>query len=357
MLTAPIIRAALGALALLVFGACAPVSKGGAAATAPVAESRLLRVTIPGPSLEGNLAGDEPSGEALVYLPPGYDREQRRRYPLLVLLHGYWSDPGQWESEYLSVKTIVDRAIEAGDADEMIIVMPNGADRLEGGFYVNGAASGDWENYIADDVISFADKTWRTHASRNSRGLAGHSMGGYGALSIAINRPDVFAAIYAMSPCCGDLVGDFALGSPVWNAADAIDSLEEFDASDDFYGRALIALGAAWAPDSQAPLNSRRPVAGGAVDDEVLRLWRANTLVGRIERGGANLRRLNGVAIDVGDRDEFSHILLSTPALSKQLGALGVEHKFEIYPGDHVSGVESQLRAQVLPFFSAHLAD
>ncbi len=347
-------RLALGVVALLAAAGCAPAAMTEAPAIAGASQPQIVRVAIPGPSLEANLAGDDTSKRALVYLPPSYQTEPGRRYPLLVLLHGYWSGPDQWEGDFMSIAAIVNSAIEAGAA-EMIIVMPDGADRLGGGFYVNGAASGDWEDYIAEDVVAFADKTWRTRAARDSRGVAGHSMGGYGALSIAMNRPDVFAAVYAMSPCCGDLVGDFAFESPAWNDADAIGSPAEFDASDDFYGRVLTAIGAAWAPDASSPLNSRRPVNGGVIDEEIARRWRARTLAGKIESSAGNLRRLDGIGLDVGDREEFGHILLSTPALSERMTALGIEHDFEIYPGDHVSGIEAQLRTRVLPFFGGHL--
>lgn len=336
--------------------AAPPPPAASAPATAPqTAVAEIIRTVIPGPSLDGDMAGDETPLEALVYLPPGYARDPEKRFPLLVLLHGYWSAPGQWEDDYLSIVSLYADALAAGKAREMIVVMPTGADRLGGGFYVNGAASGDWEDYIAEDVVAFADRSYRTLASRESRGVAGHSMGGYGALSIAASRPDVFSAVYAMSPCCGDLVGDFATDAPHWGAADALDTAEEFEAAEDFFARVLVALGAAWAPDASAPLMSQRPVKDGVIDDAMTERWRKNTLIRRVASGAENLQRHTAIGLDVGDRDEFSHILQSTPAISAQMTALGIDHDFEIYPGDHVSGVAARLRDEVLPFFSAHL--
>lgn len=343
----------LAAFAVLAAGCTAPPASEAVVAAST---AQIVRTVIPGASLDGDLAGDETPLEALVYLPPGYAHDSSKRYPLLVLLHGYGSAPGQWEDDYLSITSLYAEALAAGKTREMIIVMPTGADRLGGGFYVNGAASGDWEDYIAEDVVAFADKTYRTIAARGSRGVAGHSMGGYGALSIAASRPDVFSAVYAMSPCCGDLVGDFAIDAPHWRDAEKLVTAEDFAAAENFFARVLVAMGAAWAPDASAPLMSQRPVKGGAVDEVILERWRDKTLIRRVESGAENLRRYTAIGLDVGDRDEFSHILQSTPAISAELAALGIAHDFEIYPGDHVSGVAAQLRDEVLPFFSAHLA-
>lgn len=347
-----ILLAVLGTVALLP-GCAHRAPPRFAQNAAPSAQ--IIRTVIPGPSLDGDMAADETPLNAIVYLPPSYGADPDRRYPLLVLLHGYWSSPDQWEDHDFSLKAVFDSALAAGEAEEMIVVMPTGANALGGAFYVDGTASGDWEDYVARDVVAFADRTYRTIGTRSSRGIAGHSMGGYGALSIASRRPGVFSAVYAMSPCCGDLVADFAMDSRAWRSADAIRSPADFEASSDFYGRVLVALGAAWAPDAADPLHSGRPVREGVIDDGVLARWRKQTLTSLVAANVAALRSHTAVAMDVGDRDEFTHIRLSVPALSREMTALGIEHDFEIYAGDHVSGVGTRMREHVLPFFSKHL--
>lgn len=326
------------------------------ASEARQASAQVVRTLIPGPSLDGDMASDTTPLEALIYLPASYAASPDKRYPLLILLHGYWSSPDQWENADLSIKALSGAALAAGEAREMIIVMPSGTDALSGAFYVNGAASGDWEDYIARDVVAFADAAYRTTGTREGRGIAGHSMGGYGALSIAARRPDVFSAVYAMSPCCGDLVGDFAMDSPAWRSVDPIQSPADFEASQDFFGRVLIALGAAWAPDAAAPLRSGRPVNAGVIDEAVLEKWREQTLARLVADKAKALRSLSAIGLDVGDREQFTHIRLSVPALAEQMTALGLKPDFEIYPGDHTSGIGAQLRAEVLPFFSEHLS-
>lgn len=347
-----ILLAAVAALASL--SSCGTVAPPASVEAAGPAAG-IVRAVIPAPSLEGDIAGDETPLEALVYLPPSYAAEPGRRYPLLVLLHGYWVSPEIWEGDEKSITSLLADALASGEAREMIIVMPSGENRLGGGFYVNGAASGDWEDYVAEDVVAFMDATYRTLAARESRGIAGHSMGGYGALSVAASRPDVFSAAYAMSPCCGDLVRDFATTAPGWAAADTLGSLEVFDASDNFHGRVLAAIGAAWAPDAGAPLMSGRPVAGGVVDDAVLETWLARTLTRRVADNAASLREYTAIGLDVGDREDFPHILQSVPELAAQMAALGIVVEYEMYPGDHINGIGTQLREEVFPFFSQHL--
>jgi S-formylglutathione hydrolase len=346
-----LLLATLSVVALL--HGCAPLAPPRAGVTP---EAEIVRTVIPGPSLDGDMAADETPLNALVYLPPSYRSEPGRRYPLLVLLHGYWSSPEQWEDGAFSLKAAFDSTLRAGSAKEMIVVMPAGANALGGAFYVNGTASGDWEDYVARDVVAFADRTYRTIGTRRSRGIAGHSMGGYGALSIASRRPDVFSAVYAMSPCCGDLVGDFAMDSPAWRSVDSIRSPADFEASSDFYGRVLIALGAAWSPDAAAPLHAGRPVSAGIVNPDVVAKWQKQTLTSIVAAHADALRSYSAIGMDVGDRDDFSHIRRSVPALSQQMRALGIEHEFRIYAGDHVSGIDAQMREHVLPFFSKHLS-
>lgn len=73
---------------------------------------------------------------------------------------------------------------------------------FQGSMYSNSVTTGDWEGYITRDLVSYVDARYRTIPARGSRGLAGHSMGGYGTIRIAMKHPDVFASIYIMSACC-----------------------------------------------------------------------------------------------------------------------------------------------------------
>src|SRR5881392_635548 len=90
----------------------------------------------------------------------------------------------------------------AQGANEMIVVVPDSKTLHNGSMYSSSVTTGDFERYISHDVVAYIDSHYRTIASRKSRGLVGHSMGGYGASRIGMKHPDVFGSLYIMSPCC-----------------------------------------------------------------------------------------------------------------------------------------------------------
>src|SRR4029450_4409839 len=90
----------------------------------------------------------------------------------------------------------------AKGAHEMILVLPDSKTLHNGSMYSSSVTTGDFENYVARDVVSSIGTHYRTIATRESRGLVGHSMGGYGATRIGMKHADVFSSLYIMSPCC-----------------------------------------------------------------------------------------------------------------------------------------------------------
>ena len=179
------------------------------------------RVTVHGKSLEGNLAGDSPDRSVSIYLPPGYATATGRRYPVIYLLHGFTDSDDRWYGRvqhFINVPQVVDRALAAG-AKDAIVVMPNALTKFGGSMYSSSVTTGDWEIYVARELVSYVDTHYRTIASVGGRGLAGHSMGGYGTVRIGMKRPDAFAALYAMSSCC--LLIDPARGGDVRKILDS----------------------------------------------------------------------------------------------------------------------------------------
>src|SRR2546423_6206752 len=158
------------------------------------------RIKIHGTALEGNLEGDAVDREVFVFLPPSYAQEKSRRYPVLYALHGYSIGAEQWTRE-IHVPQTIGGAFAHG-AKEMIVVLPDSKTIHNGSMYSSSVTTGDFEQFIAQDVVSYIDAHYRTIANRDSRGLVGHSMGGYGATRIGMKHPDVFGSLYIMSPCC-----------------------------------------------------------------------------------------------------------------------------------------------------------
>lgn len=170
----------------------------------------LQRITIHGKHLEHNREGDSADREVSIYLPDLYAVDSTLRFPVLYLLHGtpltdlYWTGgkTGLRGVAPANVPAAMDRAIAGGAAKPMIIVMPNAYSKHHGNMY-NGFAPADaWTDYIAQDLVEYIDSHYRTLADRASRGLAGHSMGAYGAVKIGTLHPEVFSSLYIMSVCC-----------------------------------------------------------------------------------------------------------------------------------------------------------
>ena len=157
-------------------------------------------IRIHGTALEGNLEGDAVDRDVIVFLPPSYEKEKHRRYPVVYALHGYSIGAEQWTHE-IHVPQTVEGAYAQG-AQEMIVVLPDSKTVHNGSMYSSSVTTGDFEKFISHDVVAHIDGHYRTIPDRMSRGLVGHSMGGYGASRIGMKHPDVFGSLYIMSPCC-----------------------------------------------------------------------------------------------------------------------------------------------------------
>ncbi|HEY5212627.1 MAG TPA: alpha/beta fold hydrolase, partial [Acidobacteriaceae bacterium] len=157
-------------------------------------------IKIHGASLEGNLEGEAVDRDVIVLLPPSYLQDKHRRYPVVYALHGYSIGAEQWTHE-IHVPQTIEGAFAQG-AKEMIVVLPDSKTAYGGSMYSSSETTGDFEKFTAHDVVAYIDAHYRTIPDRRSRGLVGHSMGGYGASRIGMKYPDVFGSLYIMSPCC-----------------------------------------------------------------------------------------------------------------------------------------------------------
>jgi S-formylglutathione hydrolase FrmB len=171
------------------------------AAQAAVKKGTVEKITVHGDALVGNLAGEPADRTVFVYLPPSYATERNRRYPVAYLLHGYGLTGERWMT-FAKMSDAADRSMAAGTVKEMILVNPDSWTKNGGSMYSSSPTSGDWETFMAEDLVKYIDTHYRTIATRESRGLGGHSMGGYGTVRIGMKRPDVYSSLYIMSACC-----------------------------------------------------------------------------------------------------------------------------------------------------------
>ena len=331
-------------------------------ATAPLgaqpAVGRVERIRVPGPSLEGNLEGDDATRDVFVYLPPSYSRDTQRRYPVVVFLHGYAATAEAYVRT-LDLPQAADNAIAAG-AREMILVLPDAFTGYSGSMYSSSVTTGDWESYIAEDLIAYVDGHYRTLARRDSRGLAGHSMGGYGTVRIGMKRPDVFGALYAMSSCCllidpargGDVVMRAARERAAAAPAGEAQPRGRPDPAAGF-ANALSAQAAAWAPNPDNPPEYfDLPFKDGELDPLVAAKWLANAPLLMVDQYVPSLKRYRAIALDVGNADPLR---ADNVNLDAALTRLRVAHEFEEYEGDHGNRVRERFASKVLPFFSQQL--
>lgn len=225
-------------------------------------------IKVHGASLEGNLEGDAADRDVFVYLPPSYAKEKSRRYPVVYALHGYSIGAEQWSHEIHLPQTI--EGAFAQGAQEMIIVLPDSKTVHNGSMYSSSVTTGDFEQFIARDLVAYIDAHYRTIPNRRSRGLVGHSMGGYGATRIGMKHSDVFGSLYIMSPCCLSARAAGSLKPEDEKALEAVKTAED-SAKLGFFQRAQLATAAAWSPDPKnPPLYLDLPMKDGAVQPDVL---------------------------------------------------------------------------------------
>ena len=242
----------------------------------------------------------------------------------------------------------MDRAIAGGSSREMILVMPNAYTSLGGSMYSSSVVIGDWESFVAEDLVMFVDSHYRTLANRMSRGLAGHSMGGYGTIRIGMKRPDVFSSLYMLSSCClnplGSGRGDAARGRSNQGEGRGRGGLANVQ----------LALAAAWSANpNNPPQYLDLPTKNGQPEPLVIAKWAANAPLVMVDQYAASLKRYHAIAADCGLQDG---LLDSNQEMDRILTALGVRHTFETYDGDHVNRVADRMEKNVLPFFSNQLA-
>lgn len=310
----------------------------------------MEHIKVHGAALEGNLEGDAVDRDVFVFLPPSYASEKSRRYPVVYALHGYSIGAEQWTHEIHVPQTI--EGATAQGAKEMIVVLPDSKTIHNGSMYSSSITTGDFEQFIAHDLVAYVDAHYRTIPDRLSRGLVGHSMGGYGATRIGMKHSDVFGSLYIMSPCCLSPRMAASLRPEDEKALEAVKTPED-SAKLGFFQRVQLASAAAWSPDPKnPPLYLDLPMKGGTPQTDVLAKWAANAPLAFVDQYILGLRQYRAIAIDVGDQDGLR---VDAGKLHDALDKYGIANSFELYSGTHTSRVADRFQNHVIPFFSQNL--
>ena len=314
-----------------------PVLKGGT----------LEKITVHGKSLEGNLSGDTADRTVYVYLPPSYAGNRKRHYPVVYFLHGFGATAERY-LQFLALPASIDRALSAGTLQDMILVMPDAMTAYGGSMYSDSITTGDWEAFVAHDLVSYIDGHYRSIPRREARGLAGHSMGGYGTLRIGMKYSDTFVALYSMSGCCLDPRGAGAADPPF----EKLTTAEEV-AKISILGRTTLAASAAWAPNAaRPPFFMDLPTQDGQPQTDVLARYTANAPSVMVAQYAAQLKKYRAIMMDIGLQDR---LIGGNAATDRALTRVGVPHSYVNYEGDHMNRIAERFEQQVIPFFSREL--
>jgi S-formylglutathione hydrolase FrmB len=169
----------------------------------PAQQGRIEKGWITSSALTNNLYGDPARRTYSVYLPPSYGTSSKR-YPVVYALHGWSYDEAQLISDGVfdwgvvkGVKPTLDSMIRQRSIGEMVAVFVNGQNKLWGSWYLSSPVIGDYETYIVKDLVTLIDTRYRTLPLRESRGVTGFSMGGWGTMHLALKFPDVFSVAVA----------------------------------------------------------------------------------------------------------------------------------------------------------------
>ncbi len=342
--------------------------------------------------LADNPLGDPHLRKLAVWLPPAYDRRSGGpgvRFPVLYDLVGFTGSGIahlNWKPFSDNVAERASRLIHAGRMGPAIIVFPDCYTSLGGNQYVNSPAIGRYADYLLEEIIPFVDREFRTLASREHRGCFGKSSGGYGAIihgmkyashwgAIANHSGDAyFDFIYradwpntlnelakyrrparkagAVKPPRGDTTErGLAAGLDDGRARRFLEAFWKKDkvSSAEVHAIMNLCMAATYDPDPKAPLGFRLPfhLETGELIEARWQRWLEHDPVRLVGRYARNLRRLKGLYIDCGWRDQY-HIHYGSRQLSRRLAAAGIAHRYEEFDDDH-SDIDYRMN-ESLPF-------
>jgi len=237
----------------------------------------------------------------------------------------------------------------ADNRTKNLVVAPDSDTLLHGSMYSDSVTVGNFETFTAKELVRYIDSHYRTIARRDSRGLFGHSMGGYGTLRLGMKHPDVFSAIYAMNPCCL-MPRPFTAEEGRKYERLTPETLKKAD----FGAQTTWAVAVTWSPNpSKPPFYADMATKDGVVDPLVLAKWSANAPVAMVPQYLPALRSMTAIGMDTGDKD-FVHT--DDEAMHAELLKFGIRHDWELYEGDHGNRVSERLEKVVFPFFAKHLS-
>jgi len=296
--------------------------------------------------LRGNALGDPVERPVYVYLPPGY-AESSDPYPVTFLLAGFggsgasFLDFEAWDE---NLHQRMDRLVAGGRVRPMLLILPDATTRFGGSQYINSTATGRYQDYMLE-LVDWADHTFRTRPQREARAIAGKSSGGFGALSMVMDHPEIFGLAADHS---GDKYFEYCYLPELPRFQRAVERMPDLDRllldprgtrpHDQAFRDVmeLAALSACYSPEPRSPRRFEFPVdlETGALRPEIWEQWRQHDPVVRLGDREAALRSLRLIYLDAGQRDEF-FLNIGMRVFHRRLEALGLPHVYEPFDGGH----------------------
>jgi len=312
---------------------------------------RLDRRTITSELLMDNPLGDPHERPIWVYVPPSYDDDPDVSYPAVYVLQGYtgfvsmWANRSPFKRPFLET---ADGVFAEGGAPECIVVYVDAWTRYGGSQFVDSAGTGKYHSYLCEEVVPWVDEHYRTIADRESRGIAGKSSGGFGAMITAMLRPDLFGALATHS---GDNLYELCY-IPMF--AKAARALRHYDQDimkwwEDFASRPafsndaditlvlMLGMSACFSPAEDGTPELPFDPMSGVLRPEQWQRWLDWDPVRMVPRYAEVVRSLRAVWIDAGTRDE-ANLDLGAEAFRAEVVKAGFPEDrlhFELFDAGH----------------------
>jgi enterochelin esterase-like enzyme len=309
---------------------------------------RIEVLAIDSAALRGNVLGDPSTREVIVYLPPSYDEQASRRFPVVAILAPFAATNRSmvaWKMWEPSTFELYEQLLARGEAQEAILFSPDCVNRWGGSQFLDSPATGRYQTHV-EEALALVDARFRTISRRDARAVVGRSSGGFGALRIALDRPELFAAVGSHA---GDGLFEASIRPTFTSAAIALDRARGIDGflarieasgprdAGDFDAISMIATAAAYAPEPEAAFPHLAlpfdPRTASAIP-EVWSRFLDHDPVTRLERDPAALTSAALVWLDAGDRDEHG-LQLAARRMAELLHARGARVAHEEHPGGH----------------------
>jgi hypothetical protein len=314
---------------------------------------RFEQVTVTSEALRGNPLGDPHERPLWVYLPPGYDDEERR-YPSIYLIQGLTGQLDMWRNRFAfrrNFPELADELFASGQAPPCILVWVDCWTSVGGSQFLDSPGTGRYHTYLCDEIVPWIDARYRTLAGAPHRGIAGKSSGGYGAMVTPMLRPDLFGGLATHA---GDALfehcylPDFrktlrALRDKYGGSFEAFwtdfRARPAFTKEEDHYLLNDWCMAACYSADPDGTVRLPYDIATGQLLPDVWGRWLAWDPVRMVPRHAGALRSLRAIYIDAGKRDEW-YLDLGAEAFRQELEALGITDVFfELFDAGHM-GIE-----------------